>query len=103
VRLLTVREAATAFEDALGWPVRPRDVKEAIEQGRLRAEQGSGRRATLLISEEEVARLIEEHRRDDKPLSAEDEARANAWEQLPRGPADIFLGTRWRSVGKRGR
>lgn len=96
MELLSAREAAALLADALGRPVSPSDVKDAVRRGRLRAQQAPGRWGRLLIADEEVQRLIEEHRRNDRPLSSEEELRARSWEEMPRNMLDVF----WRPSRK---
>jgi hypothetical protein len=96
VRLLTPKEAAALLADALGWPVKAGDVKDAVKRGRLKAEDGPGRNE-ILIPEAELLRLIEEHGKD----AAENRARAEEqqgaiWDLLPKRSSDFLWRVNWK-------
>jgi hypothetical protein len=93
IKLLSLREAATILSDELGRPVRVAEIKYAVKEGRVRAEKGPGRWARYRIPEDEVQRILSEHRA--KKLSLEEEREAQVWDLLPRGPVDIWLRPPW--------
>ena len=102
MRLLTLKEAAEMLATALGWPVLAGDVKDAVKRGRLRAETKPGRWGGYVIPEEEVLKLIEEHRKESdlepngEARRAADERAARVWDALPQTTTDILFGTGWK-------
>lgn len=60
--LLTTAEAAQVLAEALGKPVRARNVQDAARKGRIRGEKKPGRSGHYLIPEEELQRILEERK-----------------------------------------
>jgi len=100
---LTTKHAAKALTEGLGLSVSRQRVRDAIEEGRLRSERGTGRRSPFLIPEEEVERILQEHRRR-QALNAErgcpsgpEERSAEAWDMLPRNSMEYLWRVDWSS------
>ena len=99
--LLTTKKAARILAEELGWSVTSYDVEEAVEHGRLRAEDDPKRPGRYLIPLEEVERLIAEDRQ--KKAQAAEEGRglgqhdpaACAWDAVPKNGMGYLFGMAW--------
>ncbi len=99
--LLTTKKAARILAEELRWSVTPYDVEEAVQRGRLRAEDDPGRPGRYLVPLEEVERLIAEDRQKKARAAEEgrdpmwDDPAACAWDALPKNGMGYLFGMAW--------